>query len=77
MVVCFCGLSGGHFVLKLYEFQNVIIGMSIQMFIVIIIGLVIAFILVRGVYRFFFDKNSSRGCGSCNACEFNPENMHK
>lgn len=50
--------------------------MDIQLLIVILVGVVVAFILLRNIYRFFFDKNSSNGCGSCNACEFNTQNMN-
>lgn len=49
--------------------------MDIQLIIVILIAAIVSFILIRGVYRFFFgDKKGSGICGSCNACEFNPQN---
>lgn len=52
--------------------------MDIQLIIVILIAAIVSFILIRGVYRFFFvDKKSSGICGSCNACEFNPQNAQK
>ncbi len=51
--------------------------MSLQLFIVIIIGIIVSIIVIRGIYRFFFVKKESGFCGSCNACEFNPLNMQK
>lgn len=51
--------------------------MDLQLFIVIIIGIIVSLIVIRGIYRFFFVKKESGFCGSCNACEFNPENMQK
>ncbi|NLX80027.1 MAG: FeoB-associated Cys-rich membrane protein [Proteiniphilum sp.] len=52
--------------------------MDIQLIIVILVGLGVSFVLIRGVYRFFFTNKKSAGiCGSCNACEFNPQNLQK
>lgn len=52
--------------------------MDIQLIIVILIAALVSFILIRGVYRFFFDNKKGSGiCGSCNACEFNPHNTQK
>lgn len=46
------------------------------MLIVIAIGVIVAFVFIKGIYRFFFDKNSSAGCGTCSDCEFNPLNSN-
>ncbi|WP_436416437.1 hypothetical protein [Petrimonas sp.] len=51
--------------------------MNLQLAIVIIIGIIVSVIVIRGIYRFFFVKKESGFCGGCNACEFNPENMQK
>lgn len=52
--------------------------MDIQLIIVVLVGIVVSYILIRGVYRFFFvNKKSSGICGSCNMCEFNPQNADK
>ncbi len=53
--------------------------MSLQLFIVIIIGIIVSVIVIRGIYRFFFVKNESGFCGGCKACDFNnnPDNMQK
>ena len=64
LVVCF----------KLFVFQYCYIDMNLQMYIVILIGVIVLTILLRGVLRFFFSKESSRKCGSCSSCEFNPLN---
>lgn len=51
--------------------------MKLQMIIVIVIGVVVASVILRSMYRFFFNKDSSNGCGSCSGCEFNPHNADK
>ncbi|MDO5522859.1 MAG: hypothetical protein Q4G48_02305 [Bacteroidia bacterium] len=51
--------------------------MSLQLLIVIIIGIVVAIVIIRGIYRFFFVKKETGFCGGCKACEFHPENMPK
>ena len=42
--------------------------MDLQLFIVIIIGIVVGIVLARGVYRFFFIKKDHSICGSCPGC---------
>jgi len=43
--------------------------MDIQLFIVIIIGIVVGIILLREIYQFFFTKKDFSHCGGCNMCE--------
>ena len=43
--------------------------MDIQLFIVIIIGIVVGIILLREIYQFFFMKKDFSHCGGCNMCE--------
>ena len=42
--------------------------MDIQLIIVIIIGVAVAAILLRGIYRFFFVENKNGYCGGCTGC---------
>jgi hypothetical protein len=42
--------------------------MNIQLIIVIIIGLAVAGILLRNVYRFFFVEKKDGYCGGCTGC---------
>ena len=42
--------------------------MDIQLIIVIIIGVAVAAILLRGIYRFFFVENKNGYCGGCTSC---------
>lgn len=50
--------------------------MDLQLILVIIIGLAVAIRVMLGIYRFFFSKSESGYCGSCKACEFNPDKAH-
>src|SRR5690554_6925633 len=43
--------------------------MDIQLLIVIIIGITVGTILLRGIYRFFFVKKDVSYCGGCTMCE--------
>ncbi|HHV85430.1 MAG TPA: FeoB-associated Cys-rich membrane protein [Petrimonas sp.] len=43
--------------------------MSLQLFIVILIGIVVSGIVIRAVYRFFFVKKKSGFCGGCKGCD--------
>jgi hypothetical protein len=43
--------------------------MDVQLFIVIIIGIVVGLILLRNIYRFFFTKRDSSYCAGCKGCE--------
>ena len=45
--------------------------MSLQLLIVIIIGIVVSIVVVREIYRFFFVKRASGSCGGCQGCDFN------
>ena len=47
--------------------------MDIQLIIVIIIGLAVAAILLRGIYRFFFVETKSGYCGGCTGCSRSKE----
>lgn len=49
--------------------------MDVQLFIVIIIGIIVALLVLRGIYRFFFVKKEAGFCGGCSGCEFHPENI--
>ncbi|NLJ00663.1 MAG: hypothetical protein GX371_05890 [Bacteroidales bacterium] len=51
--------------------------MDIQFFIVILIGIAVGAILLRGLYRFFFDKKKSPYCGSCTLCTAPPVSPDK
>jgi hypothetical protein len=46
--------------------------MDLQLFAVIIIAILVAIVLIRGVYRFFFVKRESGGCLGCKGCELHP-----
>ena len=47
--------------------------MNIQLIIVIIIGLVIAAIILRGIYRFFFGEKKEGYCGGCTGCNLSKD----
>lgn len=47
--------------------------MDIQLIIVIFIGVVVAAILLRGVYRFFFEEKKEGYCGGCTGCSLSRE----
>lgn len=51
--------------------------MSLQLFIVIIIGIVVSIVVVCKIYRFFFVKKESGFCGGCKGCDFNPGHVQK
>lgn len=51
--------------------------MDLQLFIVLIIGVIVSVVVIRGIYRFFFVKKKTGFCGGCSGCEFSPENMYK
>ena len=42
--------------------------MNLQLIIVIFIGIVVAAILLRSVYRFFFVERKEGYCGGCTGC---------
>ncbi len=42
--------------------------MNIQLIIVILIGIIVAGILLRSVYRFFFVERKEGYCGGCRGC---------
>lgn len=44
--------------------------MNIQLIIVIMIGIAVAAILLRSLYRFFFVENKDGHCGGCSGCSF-------
>lgn len=43
--------------------------MDLQLFIVIIIGIIVGIILLLQIYHFFFTKRDSSYCGGCSMCE--------
>ncbi len=43
--------------------------MDLQLFIVIIIGIIVGIILLRQIYLFFFTKRDSSYCGGCPGCD--------
>lgn len=43
--------------------------MDFQLFIVIVIGIGVAAIVVRSLYRFFFVKRDSSYCNGCKMCD--------
>ncbi len=43
--------------------------MDIQSLVVILIALVVAGIVIRKLYRFFFVKNDTPYCGGCTGCD--------
>ncbi len=48
--------------------------MNLQLIIVILIGLVVAGILIRNVYRFFFVIDRRKNiCGGCTGCSMSKE----
>lgn len=47
--------------------------MDTQLFIVIIIGVAVAAIILRGIYRFFFKENKNKFCGSCTGCSLSED----
>lgn len=47
--------------------------MNIQLIIVILIGVVIATILLRGIYRFFFVEKKDGYCGGCTGCSLSKD----
>lgn len=46
--------------------------MDLQLFIVIIIGIITGIIVLRQIWHFFTRKESSH-CGGCNLCELGPK----
>ena len=47
--------------------------MNIQLFIVIIIGIIVGIILARAIYRFFFTEKDHSMCGGCTGCDISKE----
>lgn len=47
--------------------------MDLQLIIVIIIGVAVAAILLRGIYRFFFIEKKEGYCGGCTGCSLSKE----
>ncbi len=47
--------------------------MDLQLFFVIIIGIIVGIILLRQIYHFFFIQKDHTRCGGCNMCEL-PKN---
>jgi hypothetical protein len=43
--------------------------MDLQLFIVIIIGIIVGIILLRQIYYFFFIQKDHTRCGGCNMCD--------
>lgn len=43
--------------------------MDLQLFIVIIIGIIVGIILLRQIYHFFFIQKDHTRCGGCNMCD--------
>lgn len=42
--------------------------MNLQLFIVILIGIITGIILLRQIYRFFFTQKDTPRCGGCTLC---------
>ena len=47
--------------------------MDLQLIIVIIIGIAVATIVLRNVYRFFFVEKKNGHCGGCTGCSLSKE----
>ena len=47
--------------------------MDLQLIIVIIIGIAVAAIVLRNVYRFFFVEKKNGHCGGCTGCSLSKE----
>ena len=47
--------------------------MDLQLIIVIIIGIAVAAIVLRNVYRFFFVEKKNGHCGGCTGCSLSRE----
>lgn len=47
--------------------------MDVQLIIVIIIGVAVAAILLRGIFRFFFVKSKNGYCGGCTGCSLSKD----
>ena len=47
--------------------------MDIQLFIVIVIGIIVGAILIRAIYRFFFTGRDHSICGGCTGCDIQRE----
>ena len=47
--------------------------MDIQLFIVILIGVAVTAIILRGIYRFFFTENTNKYCGGCTGCSLSKD----
>lgn len=47
--------------------------MDVQLILVIIIGVAVAAILLRSIYRFFFVKNKNGYCGGCTGCSLSKD----
>lgn len=47
--------------------------MDLQLIIVIIIGVAVAAILLRNVYRFFFEEKKEGYCGGCTGCSLSKD----
>lgn len=43
--------------------------MDLQLFIVIIIGIIVGIILLRQLHHFFFIQKDHTRCGGCNMCD--------
>ena len=43
--------------------------MDLQLFIVIIIGIIVGIILLRQIYHFCFIQKDHTRCGGCNMCD--------
>ena len=47
--------------------------MDTQLIIVIIIGVAVAAIILRGIFRFFFTKSKNNYCGTCTSCSLSKD----
>lgn len=47
--------------------------MNIQLIIVIVIGIAVAAILLRNLYRFFFVEKKEGYCGGCTGCSLSKD----
>ncbi|HTN68244.1 MAG TPA: FeoB-associated Cys-rich membrane protein [Dysgonamonadaceae bacterium] len=47
--------------------------MDIQLIIVILIGVAIAAILIRNLYRFFFTERKNKYCSGCTGCSLSQQ----
>lgn len=51
--------------------------MDIQLFIVIIIGIIVGIILLNQLYKFFFTKKDTTFCNGCSGCDIPAEYSKK